>query len=117
MSFLTASKRMLNQNGNTPKKGWSINNKYEAIVIGDAYCGKSTYLNMLAESEKEANSPIMISQDRNEFEFLVKHKSKKVIFKVNDTASKLKKAIFVWKGFFQKSRRCPNRFIFTQFVD
>lgn len=87
MSFLTASKRMLNQNGNTPKKGWSINNKYEAIVIGDAYCGKSTYLNMLAESEKEANSPIMISQDRNEFEFLVKHKSKKVIFKVNDTAN------------------------------
>jgi len=94
MASLTASKRMLNnieeqqQSTNNVKKGWSINYRYEAIVIGDPYCGKSTYLNKLADTEKENNSPITISQDRNEFEFLVQHKSKKAIFNVKDTASK-----------------------------
>jgi len=93
MASLTASKRMLNnieeqQSTNNVKKSWSINNRYEAIVIGDPYCGKSTYLNKLADTEKENNSPITISQDRNEFEFLVQYKSKKAIFNVKDTASK-----------------------------
>ncbi len=95
MASLTASKRMLNnieeqqQSTGSQKKGWSINNnRYEAIVIGDPYCGKSSYLNRLAATEKENNLPITISQDKNEFEFWVEHKSIKAIFNVKDTASK-----------------------------
>lgn len=91
MALVTASKRMMNniESQQQQQKGWSINNKFECIILGDPYCGKSAYLNTLAANEKDANSPIMISQDRNEFEFWVEHKSMKAIFQVKDTASNL----------------------------
>ena len=89
MASVTASKRMLNniEGQQQQQKGWSINNKFECIILGDPYCGKSAYLNTLAASEKDSNSPIMISHDKNEFEFWLENKSMKAIFKVKDTAS------------------------------
>jgi GTPase SAR1 family protein len=65
----------------------SISNRYETIIIGDAYCGKTSYLIALAEHEKKMNTPINVSQDKSEFEFCVENKSKRIIFAVKDTAS------------------------------
>jgi GTPase SAR1 family protein len=65
----------------------SISNRYETIVIGDAYCGKTSYLLALAEHERKMNMPIHVSQDKSEYEFCVENKSKKIIFAVKDTAS------------------------------
>ena len=91
--MITASKRMLNSieenqtSNNVSKKSWSINNRFETIVLGDAYCGKSSYLRALVEAEKKSNAPVMISQDQSEYEFWIEYKSMKAIFKVKDTAS------------------------------
>ena len=88
--MLSLSKRMMNNNGlvsNGDGKSWSISNKFDTIVIGDGYCGKTSYLNTLVANEKESNSPVMISKDKNEFEFWVEYQSKKAIFVVKDTAS------------------------------
>jgi hypothetical protein len=98
--MLTTSRRMLNNTDdlsnnaepsnyiNVSKKSWTISNRYEAIVLGDAYCGKSSYLKTLVTTEKNEGAPVMISQDQSEFEFWVEYKSLKAIFKVKDTASK-----------------------------
>ena len=69
------------------RTSWSISTKYETIVVGDAYIGKTSYLNTLVAREKESNAPVMISEDQNEFEFWIENKSKKAIFIVKDTAS------------------------------
>jgi hypothetical protein len=53
------------------------------------YIGKTSYLNKLVFMEKASNAPVMISEDQNEFEFWIENKSKKAIFIVKDTASKL----------------------------
>lgn len=94
--MITASKRMLNrkesENGIkslNEKNNFSITNRYETIVVGDAFCGKSTYLNKLAEIEMKSNAPVMISQDHCEFEYWVEYNNRKAIFTVKDTASKL----------------------------
>ena len=91
--MLTTSKRMLNnkeQSTNlTNSKSWSITNRYDTILVGDALCGKSSYLNCLIANEKKSNSPVMISDKNNECEFVILNskKSKKAIFIVKDTAS------------------------------
>lgn len=91
-STLTPSKRMLNsiesnQPVSLPHKGWSINNKYEVIILGDAFIGKTSYLNALFLSAKDTNFPVMASGDRSEYEFWIEHKDMKAIFKIRDTAS------------------------------
>lgn len=91
-STITPSKRMLNniesnQQVSLPKKGWSINNKYEVIILGDAYIGKTSYLNALFLSAKDTNFPVMASGDRSEYEFWIEHKEMKAIFKIRDTAN------------------------------
>ena len=70
------------------KKAWSISQRYETILIGDPYSGKSTYLNSLVAYERSRNLPVMISPDQNQFEFWAENKTKKAIFIVRDTASK-----------------------------
>ena len=50
---------------------------------------KSTYLNKLAEFEVKSNLPVMVSQDRTEYEFWIEKKSRKAVFIVTDTASKI----------------------------
>lgn len=92
--MITASKRMLNDSSETNQSKNATQNssnqtiRYETIVIGDAYCGKSTYLNKLVDLGLSSNLPVMISQDKTEFEFWIEHKNKKAIFKIKDTASK-----------------------------
>ena len=76
------------------RTSWTLSNKYETIIIGDAYIGKTSYLNKLVEAEKESNMPVMISEDQNEFEFWIENKSKKAIFSVKDTASEFKVLFF-----------------------
>lgn len=65
-------------------------NVFETIVIGDAYCGKSTYLKEVIESEKRLKRPIRILDEHNEFEFVVsdRNESRRAVFKVKDTASR-----------------------------
>jgi GTPase SAR1 family protein len=66
---------------------------FETIVIGDAYCGKTTYLSRVIQNEQNGNRPIRISDDKNEFEFVVSEMSQSkrgAVFKVKDTASKFK---------------------------
>jgi GTPase SAR1 family protein len=60
---------------------------FETIVVGDAYCGKTTYLSRIIEKQRESNSPIRVSDDKNEFEFVVQSNTKRTVFKVKDTAS------------------------------
>jgi GTPase SAR1 family protein len=67
--------------------GWSINQQYQTLIIGDAYCGKSSYISSLVRSERLSNAPITMSDDQNEVEFWVKYKDCKAIFKVKDTGS------------------------------
>jgi GTPase SAR1 family protein len=75
-------------------------NSYDAIVIGDPYCGKSTYLKRIVQHELAANQPVRIWENQNEIEFLVSSKDetfknsnnngnnvRKGVFKVKDTAS------------------------------
>ena len=88
--MITASKRMLTEetsqaNNHTAQTNSNI--RYETIVIGDAFCGKSTYLNNLADMELNLNLPVMISQNKSEFEFWIEHNNRKAIFTVKDTAS------------------------------
>jgi GTPase SAR1 family protein len=78
---------LVDGNDEPKTKGWSISQKYETIIVGDAYCGKTTYLNELIKTEHDANSPIMLSDDNNKIEFWVEHKTRKAIFVVRDTAS------------------------------
>lgn len=79
---------LLSGDDDTKPKGWSISQKYEAIIVGDPYCGKSTFLNELIKCEREANAPISVSDDNNKLEFWVEYKTSKAIFVVRDTASK-----------------------------
>lgn len=76
---------MANESSTSTKS--TISNRYETIVIGDAYCGKTSYLLALAEHEKKMNMPIHVSPDKSEYEFCVENKSRKIIFAVKDTAS------------------------------
>jgi len=95
--MITASKRMLRKESEVKsgtnevysdrKNSVAVTFRYEAIVVGDAFCGKSTYLTLLAENEINSNSPVMLSQDRCEYEFWVEFKNKKAVFMVKDTAS------------------------------
>jgi GTPase SAR1 family protein len=64
---------------------------YDTIVIGDAYCGKTTYLSRLIQGERDAKRPIRLADDKNEFEFVVYEtgRSKRALFRVRDTASKI----------------------------
>ena len=80
-----------NSESSIKKKNYdfSISSRYEAIVIGDAYCGKTSFLLSLAERERELNIPVNVSQDKTEFEFCVETKLKQIWFAVKDTASKL----------------------------
>lgn len=84
--MITKSKRMLNSSETGNK--WTISSKYEAILLGDPYCGKSTYIKQLVEHEKRLKSPVLVTEEENEVEFWVGSKSKKAIFVVRDTASK-----------------------------
>ncbi len=68
--------------------GWSINQQYKAIIVGDAYCGKSTYMNNLIKSERLSNAPVTSSDDQNEVEFWVRYRDMKAIFNLKDTGSK-----------------------------
>jgi GTPase SAR1 family protein len=61
---------------------------YEIVIVGDAYCGKTTYLNELVKHERENNSPILVSDDNNKLEFYVEYKNRKTVFILRDTASK-----------------------------
>jgi hypothetical protein len=95
--MITASKRMLRKESEVKsgtnevysdrKNSVAVTFRYETIVVGDAFCGKSTYLTLLAENEINSNSPVMLSQDRCEYEFWVEFKNKKAVFMVKDTAS------------------------------
>ncbi len=67
--------------------GWSITQQYQTLIIGDAYCGKSSYISSLVQGERLSNTPITISDDHNEVEFWVKYKDCKAIFNVKDTGS------------------------------
>lgn len=103
--MLRTSKRML-----TERQTGSVVNKYRTILIGDPYCGKSSYIQLLARKEKESGSPIIISEDQNEFEFSVGTlASNRAIFIVYDTASiqNLKNFIlsFISKLIFFRSRK------------
>ena len=78
---------LLIDNHANESKSSSILVKYEAIIVGDAYCGKTTYLNQLIKEEHDANSPIILADDNNKLEFCVEYNSKKAVFTVRDTAS------------------------------
>ena len=93
--MITASKRMLRKESEVKsineisnrKNSLAVTFRYETIVVGDAFCGKSTYLTLLAENEINNNTPVMLSQERSEYEFWVEFKNKKAVFMVKDTAS------------------------------
>ncbi|RNA42077.1 ras and EF-hand domain-containing -like isoform X2 [Brachionus plicatilis] len=84
--MLKASKRMLTEHQVIPTV-----NKYRTILVGDPYCGKSSYIQLLARKEKESGAPILISDDQNEFEFSVRSSTtNRAIFIVYDTANQEK---------------------------
>lgn len=81
--MLKVSKRMISENKFQP-----MVSKYRTILVGDPYCGKSSYIRLLASKEKESGAPIIVSDDQNEFEFSVGTSiSNRAIFLVYDTAS------------------------------
>ncbi len=80
-----------NNNNESSNSKLSISNRYETIIIGDAYCGKTSYLLALVDQERRLNRPVQVIQDKCEFEFFVEFKTRKIIFAVKDTASKLEK--------------------------
>jgi GTPase SAR1 family protein len=87
--MLTLSKRSQLNNIEIKKYIPVSSHKYQTIVIGDPYCGKSTYLNQLVKYEKKQNRQVVEADDRSSFEFLIEKKDKRVCFIVNDTASKV----------------------------
>jgi polynucleotide 5'-kinase involved in rRNA processing len=113
MSSITASRRMLknksdlkndakqqettndddtnnsksNKTNDNDEKSWSISQKLDVIILGDAYTGKTSYLNMLVDYQRNSNMPVTASQNDNEFEFWIQNSTKKAIFHVRDTAS------------------------------
>ena len=69
-------------------KTMNLMKTFDTILIGDAYCGKTTYLKNLIESERESDKPSILSDDGNEFEFCLEYEDKRAIFLVRDTASR-----------------------------
>ena len=61
--------------------------RYETVIVGDAFCGKTTYLNELIKHERSKNSSILVSDDNNKLEFIVEYKNRKAAFILRDTAS------------------------------
>lgn len=80
--MIKTSKRI--RNNDKPKP---ILDRFTTILIGDPYCGKTSFIKLLAKQERESGSPIFVSDDYNEFEFSVGNKSNRAIFIVRDTAS------------------------------
>ena len=62
--------------------------RYEAILVGDAFCGKSSYLKAIIDFKKSKEEIVLITDNQNEIEFVVQLNNQNAIFNLKDTASK-----------------------------
>lgn len=70
----------------TSKLSKKSSKRYEVVIIGDSYIGKSTYLRLLAASESKNKLPVEVSQDGNQVDIWVENSVTKCIFSIKDTA-------------------------------
>jgi hypothetical protein len=61
--------------------------RYEVILVGDAFCGKSSYLKAIIDFKKSKEEIVLVTDNQNEIEFVVQFSNQNSIFNLKDTAS------------------------------